>query len=90
MKETLHRNQIFKRPYSNFVSGTVDSNDSFNSNLLIEPGQDLSGYPPSSSGSGGPGPLPPHHLPPGAAIADHLQRFSNANPGGGYLVPPRK
>ena len=50
----------------------------------------MSGYPPSSSGSGGPGPLPPHHLPPGAAVADHLQRFSNANPGGGYLVPPRK
>merc|ERR1712241_735978 len=67
---------------------TVDSNDSFNSNLLIEPGQDLSGYPPSSSGSGGPAPLPPHHLPPGAAVVDHLQRFSNANPGGGYLVPP--
>ena len=81
------------RPFELF-SGTVDSNDSFNSNLLIEPGQDLSGYPPSSSGNGGPPQLPPHHLPPGAAVADHLQRFSNANPGGGggagYLVPPRK
>merc|ERR1719273_1262128 len=71
-----------------YTQCTVDSNDSFNSNLLIEPGQDLSGYPPSSSGNGGPPQLPPHHLPPGASAADHLQRFSNANPGGGYLVPP--
>merc|ERR1719362_938066 len=75
-----------------YTQCTVDSNDSFNSNLLIEPGQDLSGYPPSSSGNGGPPQLPPHHLPPGAAVADHLQRFSNANPGGGGaggdLVPP--
>merc|ERR1712203_96522 len=53
-----------------YTQCTVDSNDSFNSNLLIEPGQDLSGYPPSSSGNGGPPQLPPHHLPPGAAVAD--------------------
>ena len=74
----------------------MDSNDSFNSNLLIEPGQDMSTYASSSSNP------PLHHLPP---ATDHLQRFAGSaaaaggtggggsvgapNPGG-YLVPPRK
>jgi len=66
----------------------LDSNDSFNSNLLIEPGQDLSSYPGSSAGAGGPPPPSlPHHIPPNS---DHLPRFpgggSAANPGG-YIVP---
>ena len=80
------------------LAGAVDSNDSFNSNLLIEPGQDLSSYPGGSSaaagpssvagnggGSGGHAPLPPHHLPPGAGFPPG----SAANPGG-YMVPTRK
>lgn len=75
-------------------AGAVDSNDSFNSNLLIEPGQDLSTYASSSSNP------PLHHLPP---ATDHLQRFAGGSGGGaggtgsvgapnpgGYLVPPRK
>ena len=65
----------------------MDSNDSFNSNLLIEPGQDISSsYPPSSNPvtAAGGGTLPPHHLPPG----DHLPRFPN--PGAYMGPPPRK
>lgn len=72
---------IFNKAY---FSGAVDSNDSFNSNLLIEPGQDMSTYPSSSGGaanSASGGHLPPHHLPPG---------FPNAPNPGGYVMAPRK
>ena len=72
--------------------GAVDSNDSFNSNLLIEPGQDIGGSFASSSGApplpastaGGGGPGAGHHLPPGS---EHLPRFPNPS---GYMVPSRK
>ena len=68
-----------------FLNFIVDSNDSFNSNLLIEPGQDLSSYP-SSSGGGGPSvppQLPLGHLP----SSEHLPRFPSAANPGGYMVP---
>ena len=82
------KKQIIQKLSCNF-SGTVDSNDSFSSNLLIEPGQDLSSYPPESSAGNGPPSLPPHHGLPGNGGSDHLPRFPTAAPGG-YLVPPRK
>ena len=61
-----------------FFKGTVDSNDSFNSNLLIEPGQDLSGSFPSSSAGA-----------PVAGAAHHMPSGFPPNPSG-YMVPPRK
>lgn len=65
--------------------GQFDSNDSFNSNLLIEPGQEIGGSFASSSGASqlpaSSAATPAHHLPPGS---EHLPRFPNPS---GYMVP---
>merc|ERR1719412_1464114 len=65
-----------------YAQCAVDSNDSFNSNLLIEPGQDLSSYPTSSATTGASLQAPHHGLP---ASGDHLARFPNP---AGYMGPP--